>query len=79
VKITVIATGFDEKKEKVELQQVRKWAPVREPLSYRGSERILAKNLVAGGSLNSVASDLLPYEDALDIPTFLRSAPPRIM
>jgi cell division protein FtsZ len=79
VKITVIATGFDEKKEKVELQQVRKWAPVREPLSYRGSERVLAKKMVPAVSIDSITSDLMPYEDPLDVPTFLRNAPQRIM
>ncbi|HXX57218.1 MAG TPA: cell division protein FtsZ [Thermodesulfovibrionales bacterium] len=79
VKITVIATGFDEKKEKVELQQVRKWAPVREPLTYRGSERVLAKNIVPAVSMNGIASDLMPYEDPLDVPTFLRNAPQRTM
>ncbi|HET6514701.1 MAG TPA: cell division protein FtsZ [Thermodesulfovibrionales bacterium] len=82
VKITVIATGFDEKKEKVELPQVKKWAPVREPLSYRGSERVLAKNLVPKNiSFDSLGegSHLIPYEDPLDVPTFLRNAPQRTM
>lgn len=79
VRITVIATGFEEKKEKVELPQVKKWTPVREPVSYRGSERVLAKNLIPAAGLNNVTSDLMPFEDPLDIPTFLRKAPERTM
>ncbi|HAM52452.1 MAG TPA: cell division protein FtsZ [Nitrospiraceae bacterium] len=79
VKITVIATGFDEKKEKVELPQVKKWAPVKEPLSYRGSERVLAKNLVPHIKVESVAPDMMPFEDPLDVPAFLRKAHDRLM
>ncbi|MGD1074960.1 MAG: cell division protein FtsZ [Thermodesulfovibrionales bacterium] len=74
VKITVIATGFDEKKEKVELPQVRKWSPAKESLIFRGSERVLAKNLMPHVSMDSIPSDTLPYEDPLDVPAFLRKA-----
>ena len=58
VRVTVIATGFDERREKVELPQIKKWAPAkeirevkvdrkdpREPLALKGSERVLAKSL----------------------------------
>lgn len=83
VRITVIATGFEEKKEKMkmELPQIKKWAPahVREPLSYRGSERVLSKNLVPVISADGMASDLISYEDPLDVPTFMRKAPQRVM
>jgi len=30
VRVTVIATGFDERKEKVELPQIKKWSPAKE-------------------------------------------------
>jgi cell division protein FtsZ len=83
VKITVIATGFEEKKEKVELPQVKKWTPslppMREPLSYRGSERLLAKTISPAVSIDSMPSDLLSYEDPLDVPAFLRKASQRTM
>jgi len=71
VRITVIATGFDEKREKVELPQLKKWAPVREPMVFRGSERVLAKNLRPSVS-SDMPADLLNYDDPLDVPTFLR-------
>ena len=79
VKITVIATGFDEKKEKVELPQVKKWAPVNEPLTYRGSRRVLAKNLVPNIKVEGAAPDMMIYEDPLDVPAFLRKASDRLM
>lgn len=75
VRITIIATGFDENKERLELPQVKKWAPLKESLVLRGSERVLSKNLRPGISLDSVSSGLIPYEDPLDVPTFLRKAP----
>ena len=78
VKITVIATGFDEKKEKVELPQVKKWSPAKEPLTFRGSERILAKNLTPHSSIDSGPTDMLPYEDPLDVPAFLRKVHDRV-
>ena len=45
VRVTVIATGLDERIEKAELPQIRKWSPRREPMSLKGSERILAKSI----------------------------------
>ncbi len=71
VRITVIATGFDEKREKVELPQVKKWAPVRESMVFKGSERVLAKNLRPNVS-SDMPTDLVHYDDPLDVPTFLR-------
>ena len=79
VRITVIATGFEEKKAKVELPQIRKWTPLEESMTLKGSGRVIAKNLSTGVLLNSAASDLMPYEDPLDIPTFMRNAPHREM
>lgn len=75
VRITVIATGFDEKREKVELPQIRKWAPAVESMSFKASGRVLAKNLSTGIMMNTVSSDLMPFEDPLDVPTFMRKMP----
>jgi cell division protein FtsZ len=77
VRITVIATGFEEKKEKVELPQIRKWTPMNESLALKASGRVLAKNLSSGLVINTPSSDLMPYEDPLDVPTFMRQMPQR--
>ena len=72
VRVTVIATGFDEKKEKVELQQIKKWTPVKEPVSFKGSERVLAKSLSTHLNANTPKEEIFNYEDAIDLPAFLR-------
>lgn len=74
VRVTVIATGFDEQREKIELPQVKKWTPIKRPLDYKGSERVLSKNLRADYKLNLMSSDIISYEDHIDVPTFLRKA-----
>ncbi|MCE5313012.1 MAG: cell division protein FtsZ, partial [Nitrospiraceae bacterium] len=45
VRVTVIATGLETKTERAELPQIKKWTPSREPISLRGSERVLAKSI----------------------------------
>jgi cell division protein FtsZ len=72
VRVTVIATGFEEKKEKVELPQIKKWTPVKEPVSYKGAERVLAKSLSTHFDANAAKEDIFNYEDAVDLPAFLR-------
>lgn len=72
VRVTVIATGFEEKKEKVELPQVKKWTPKREPVVLRGSERVLAKSLLSQYDTESMTKEYFNYEEALDLPAFLR-------
>lgn len=79
VRITVIATGFEEKKEKAELPQIKKWTPVSEPVAFRASGRVLAKNLSHGVMLDAISSDLMPFEDPLDVPTFMRNLPQKEM
>ncbi len=75
VRVTVIATGFEGKKEKVELPQIKKWMPVKEPITFKGSDRILAKNIKPEYAVApAAAGDLMPYEDPLDVPTFMRKA-----
>jgi len=72
VRVTVIATGFEEKKEKVELPQIKKWAPAKRPLSLKASDRILSKNLNQEYRPEPVKTDVTSYEDHIDVPTFLR-------
>jgi cell division protein FtsZ len=73
VRVTVIATGFEEKKEKIELPQIKKWTPVKEPINFKGSERVLAKSLTTFDAA-SPKEDIFNYEDAIDLPAFLRRA-----
>lgn len=74
VKITVIATGFNEEKERVELPQIRKWPTMRAPVNLKGSDRILSKNLGHVCIENVLTTDIGSYEDTIDVPTFLRKA-----
>ncbi|MEW5745635.1 MAG: cell division protein FtsZ [Nitrospirota bacterium] len=45
VRVTAIATGLEDRVEKAELPQIRKWTPKKEPVSLKGSERILSKSM----------------------------------
>jgi cell division protein FtsZ len=72
VRVTVIATGFDVKKEKVELPQIKKWTPVEEPAGFKGSERVLAKSLSSKLDVGTPRENAFNYEDAIDLPSFLR-------
>jgi cell division protein FtsZ len=72
VRVTVIATGFEEKREKAELPQIRKWTPVREPVTFKGSERFLAKSLGGACEASLGSPDSINYEEAIDLPAFLR-------
>ncbi len=81
VRVTVIATGFEERKEKVELPQIKKWVPAREMQEVRkepreaperrGTERVLAKNLSC--SLEpALPRNKFSYDEEIDLPAFLR-------
>ncbi len=74
VRVTVIATGFNEQKEKVELPQIKKWTPVKQPVSFRGSERVLSKNLRPDYGIDVMSTEIMSYEDRIDVPAFLRKA-----
>jgi cell division protein FtsZ len=63
VRVTVIATGFKDVNQKVELPTVKKWNGVRD-MSMKGADRVLSKTLDS-------AKDV-PQDDPLDVPTFLR-------
>jgi cell division protein FtsZ len=75
IRVTVIATGFSDQKEKVDLPQIRKWAPLRQPVSLKGSERVLSKNLKKDYNAEIVTTEIMPYEERIDIPAFMRKAP----
>jgi cell division protein FtsZ len=75
VRVTVIATGFEVKKEKIELPEVKKWVPRKEPVAFKASERVLTKNLQVPLEAQKTASETFNYEDTIDLPTFLRKSP----
>lgn len=45
VRVTVIATGLEDRVVKAELPQVKKWTPDKKPMSLKGSDRLLSKNI----------------------------------
>ncbi len=71
----MIATGFEEKRGKVELPQIKKWAPTKEPVSLKGSERVLAKSLDYKFEKKPTMKGVFKYEETIDLPTFLRKSP----
>ncbi len=71
VRVTVIATGFNDQKEKVDLPQIKKWTPIKQSVNLRGSERVLSKNL-RSYDVDVVTTDIMSYEEHIDLPTFLR-------
>jgi cell division protein FtsZ len=74
VRVTVIATGFEESKEKVALPQIRKWTPQKETAVVKASERVLAKSVNYTFEPDSMPRDIFNYEDAVDLPAFLRKS-----
>ncbi|MEW6067076.1 MAG: cell division protein FtsZ [Nitrospirota bacterium] len=75
VRVTVIATGFDEQKEKIELPQIKKWSPVKRSLSLKASEKVLSKSLGANYDASIIKTSIMPYyEDHIDVPTYLRKS-----
>ena len=63
---------LNERKEKVELPQIKKWAPMKRPISLKASERVLSKALKQDSNKDAVATDMTSYEDQIDVPAFLR-------
>lgn len=76
IKVTVIATGFVPKKDKMDIPQLKKWIPPKEQSVLRGSERVLAKSLRPAAQSLKAAVEVAPGEDPFDIPTFLRKSVP---
>jgi len=86
VRVTVIATGFEGKREKVELPQVKKWNSAKETANFKGSERILAKSLKPDftampmpAGCEQDAQSLIPCEDPLDVPAFMRKTVQKVI
>lgn len=72
VRVTVIATGFSDQKEKIDLPQIKKWTPLRQPVTLKGSERVLAKSLRTDYGIDEVTTEIMTYEDHIDMPAFMR-------
>ncbi|MBF0465280.1 MAG: cell division protein FtsZ [Nitrospirae bacterium] len=77
VKVTVIATGFEEKKENkiTAMPEMHRWkTPVEKERVYtRSADRILSKNLFDFSKEDKIpTTDLMNYDDDMDIPTFIR-------
>lgn len=75
VRVTVIATGFSDQKEKVDLPQIKKFTPLRHSVHLKGSERVLSKNLSRNLGMDMITTDIMAYEEPIDMPTFLRKSP----
>ncbi|NOX21004.1 MAG: cell division protein FtsZ [Nitrospirae bacterium] len=77
VRVTVIATGFEPKKEKVVVDEVKKFkpkafsVPPRPRRNYSSTERVLAKSIKTPSA--ELPSELLNYDDPYDLPTFMRN------
>ncbi|HEC97238.1 MAG TPA: cell division protein FtsZ [Nitrospirae bacterium] len=76
VRITVIATGFEPKKEKVVLEDVKTWRPkpsfqLKAKAEYTGAERVLSKTL-KGVPSEPLPTELMSYDDPYDMPPYLR-------
>jgi len=74
VRVTVIATGFDDRKEKVELPQIRKWAPRKEQVFVKPPEKVAEKTIDYTYAPGPMPRDIFNYEDAVDLPAFLRKS-----
>jgi len=73
IRVTVIATRFKESAQKVELPQVKKWAASREPVNYKGADRVLAKSLAReAAKITTESKPASTAQESLDVPTFLR-------
>ncbi len=72
VRVTVIATGFEEKKEKVKVPEMKRWQPKKAQQPMKASSRVLSKSLADETEHEAIVADVMNYDDALDTPTFLR-------
>lgn len=80
IRVTVIATGFEDKqgkvavveKERVQAPEVKKYRLVKEPEAYKGSNRVLSKSLLDLIDHEGLVTQVMNCEDELDAPTFLR-------
>ncbi|VAX27619.1 Cell division protein FtsZ [hydrothermal vent metagenome] len=80
VRITVIATGFEPKKEKVVLEDVKTWRPkpsvqlkLKAKVEHTGAERVLSKTLKSMPA-EPLPTELMSYDDPYDMPSYLRKS-----
>ncbi len=78
VRVTVIATGFEERKEKIDIPKVKSWSPIREPYSLKASEKVLSKSITNNMASQTFSREIIDYENSLDVPTFLRKISPDV-
>jgi len=79
VRITVIATGFEPRKERIVLEDVKTWRPKPSVQStqpkakpeFTGAGRVLSKTL-RGTPPEPLPTELMSYDDPFDIPTYIR-------
>jgi len=74
VRVTVIATGFDDRKERVELPQIRKWMPRKEQVVVKPAEKVLAKTIDYTYDPGPLPKDIFNYDNPVDLPAFLRKS-----
>ena len=72
VRVTVIATGFEEKKEKVKVPEMKRWQPKTTQQPMKATTRMLSKSLVDEKEHESIVADVMNTDDTYDTPTFLR-------
>lgn len=58
VRVTVIATGFEDKLEKAVLPNIKSWTPTKEPVKLGATDRILSKTM--SNVMESPAAPVLP-------------------
>jgi len=74
VRVTVIATGFEEKRDQIIIPEANRWKPEKKEFFVRGSERILSKSLghLPHNHGEVPKTDIMTYENDVDVPTFMR-------
>ncbi len=84
VRITVIATGFEQKKERIELEDAKRWragsysesSKIKEEtveVKIKEKEKVLSKS-VSMPEKESLPKELVNYDDPYDMPAFMRKA-----
>jgi cell division GTPase FtsZ len=66
VRVTVIATGFNDQKEKVDLPQIKKWIPIKQP--GQRSEKS-CRRIWSACDADVVRRISCHAEDLIDLPT----------
>jgi len=80
IRVTVIATGFEDRQEKaavvektrIQAPEVKKYHLAKGTEAYKGSSRVLSKSLLDFIDHEGLVSQVMNCEDELDAPTFLR-------